>query len=144
MLICWDAAFPEAFRALVADGAELIVIPSFWLVDGSDLDEVRRKMNPGCESLFLENVMVTRAFENDCVVVFCNAGGVSQVAVPVYGAVGGVMGVNEERMVVVEADFEAVRVLEGEYKVRKDMAGEGWHYGYTFWKPEGKEEREGL
>lgn len=29
MLICWDLAFPEAFRELIADGAQLIVIPTF-------------------------------------------------------------------------------------------------------------------
>lgn len=29
MLICWDLAFPEAFRELIADGAEIIVLPSY-------------------------------------------------------------------------------------------------------------------
>lgn len=29
MLICWDLAFPEAFRELIAAGAELIIIPTF-------------------------------------------------------------------------------------------------------------------
>lgn len=129
MLICWDAAFPEAFRALVADGAELIVVPSFWVVDGSDLDEARRAMNPRCEALFLEGLMVARAFENDCVVVFCNTGGLSQVAVPVLGAAGGVGEVNAEEMRVVDVDFEAVRALERAYKVREDMRGAGWQYG---------------
>lgn len=156
MLICWDVVFPEAWRALVADGAELVVIPSFWLVDQSELDEDRLRMNPRCERLFLETVMVTRAFENDVVVAFSNAGGVSQVAVPVVGVVGekggggngggdgrGFGGVNEERMRVVEVDFEAVRVLERQYKVREDMRGAGWHYGYTLWKGnEGRKEGE--
>ncbi|KAK4155690.1 putative chaperone binding protein [Chaetomidium leptoderma] len=132
MLICWDLAFPEAFRALLNDGAELIVIPSFWVCDGSDLDEARKKMNPDCEGLFINSVMVARAFENECVVVLCNAGGLSQVVAPVYGSVGGQgLGVNEEVMRVVGVDFDAVNVLEREYKVRKDLAGEGWHYGYS-------------
>ena len=29
LLICWDLAFPEAFRELVAKGAEIIIIPTF-------------------------------------------------------------------------------------------------------------------
>ena len=29
MLICWDLAFPEAFRELIADGAEIIIIPTY-------------------------------------------------------------------------------------------------------------------
>jgi predicted amidohydrolase len=29
LLICWDLAFPEAFRELIAHGAEIIVIPTF-------------------------------------------------------------------------------------------------------------------
>ena len=29
MLICWDLAFPEAFRELIADGAKVIIIPTF-------------------------------------------------------------------------------------------------------------------
>ncbi|KAK4128076.1 carbon-nitrogen hydrolase [Parathielavia appendiculata] len=131
MLICWDLAFPEAFRELVLDGAELVVVPSFWLCDRSELDEDRLRMNPDCEQLFTNSVLVTRAFENECVVVYCNAGGLSQVTAPVYGCVGGPgLGLNEETMGVVEVDFGAVKVLEREYKVRKDLNGEGWHYGY--------------
>ncbi|KAL2021694.1 hypothetical protein VTK56DRAFT_6786 [Thermocarpiscus australiensis] len=138
MLICWDVAFPEAFRALVADGAELVVAPSFWLVGEAELDEDRKAMNVRCEEVFLETLFVARAFENTCVVAFCNtgAGGLSQVAVPVYGVVGGMGGVGEEEMRVVEVDFGAVRVLEREYKVREDMRKEGWHYEYTMWKGE--------
>ncbi|KAK4038213.1 hypothetical protein C8A01DRAFT_37857 [Parachaetomium inaequale] len=131
MLICWDLAFPEAFRALVRDGAELIVIPSYWVSDGSDLDEARKRMNAGCEGLFIDSVLVARAFESECVVVFCNAPGLSQVVAPVFGRVGGEgMGRNVEGMRVVEVDFEGGVVLEREYKIRGDLRGEGWHYGY--------------
>jgi predicted amidohydrolase len=137
MLICWDLTFPEPFRALVRDGAELIVIPSYWTSDGSDLDETRRRMNPLCEGLFINSVLVARAFENECVVVFVNAPGLSQVVAPVYGQVGGEgLAVNTEEMRVVEVDFEAVLAIESEYKVRKDLKGEGWHYGYEIGEAE--------
>ena len=131
MLICWDLAFPEAFRALVRDGAELIVIPSYWVCDTSDLDETRLRMNRGCEALFINSALVTRAFESECVVVFCNGPGLSQVVAPVYGRVGGEgLKTDVEQMRVVEVDFGSVPVLEEQYKVRKDLEGEGWHYGY--------------
>ena len=29
MLICWDLAFPEAFRELIAQGAKIIILPTF-------------------------------------------------------------------------------------------------------------------
>lgn len=29
MLICWDMAFPEAFRELISQGAKIIIIPTF-------------------------------------------------------------------------------------------------------------------
>lgn len=31
MLICWDLAFPEAFRELIAQGAKIIIIPTFCI-----------------------------------------------------------------------------------------------------------------
>jgi Predicted amidohydrolase len=148
MLICWDTIFPEAFRALAAEGAELIVVPSFWLTDPKDesFEGVETvKINPDCEKVLLSNVVVTRAFENECVVVFCNAGGVSQVAVPVVGRApaekivkgsqemtpareGWIAGTKTEEMAIVEVDFQAVKVLKGEYKTLEDMEKRGWKY----------------
>lgn len=29
LLICWDIAFPEAFRELIAHGAEIVVVPTY-------------------------------------------------------------------------------------------------------------------
>ncbi|KID77923.1 Nitrilase/cyanide hydratase and apolipoprotein N-acyltransferase, partial [Metarhizium brunneum ARSEF 3297] len=144
MLICWDIAFPEAYKALVADGARVIISPSFWLADdggeGSDL-------NPNCEKMFLDNVCIARAFENTAAIVYVNSGapkgstdgkdgrgntfcGVSQVAVPIVGRLGGgeSMGPAEE-MRIFEVDMGLLDMAESVYKVRGDMAREGWHYG---------------
>lgn len=136
LLVCWDLAFPEAFRALIAQGADIIVIPSFWYM--SDVDVVARQFNSDCEKIFLQSALVARAYENTAAVVFCNAGGLSQVAMPILGGMG-VIGTAEEEgnqsvMKVVEVDMEALKVAEENYKVRDDMAREGWHYGYTLRK----------
>lgn len=32
MLICWDLAFPEAFRELIADGAQTVIVPTYCMV----------------------------------------------------------------------------------------------------------------
>jgi predicted amidohydrolase len=72
MLICWDLAFPEAFRELIAAGAKTIIIPTYWKL--SDVNAAGLKANPLSEKLFLETTVVSRCFENTCCVVFVNAG----------------------------------------------------------------------
>ncbi|KAH9434143.1 hypothetical protein MCOR02_006166 [Pyricularia oryzae] len=137
LLVCWDLSFPEAFRALVADGADLVVVPSWWLMD--DAGEAGRLSRGQSERLFLESVPVARAFESCVAVAFCNAGGLSQVAVPLLGALGRTppvprssveAGLEEEEDVVsvVDLDLEVLRVAEETYLMRRDMNGEGWHY----------------
>lgn len=119
LLICWDLAFPEAFRALVAQGARIVVVPTFWTL--ADCSPAGRRRNPAAEELFLDSVLTARAFENTCAVVFANAGapkggapglgperahwaGASQVAVPFVGALGRLGW--EEGVSVVELDME--------------------------------------
>ncbi|KAM5341894.1 hypothetical protein ACJ41O_014925 [Fusarium nematophilum] len=127
MVICWDLAFPEAFRALVNDGADLIMIPSYWYM--TDVEEEGQALNPDSERIFIESALTARAFENTAAVVFCNAGGLSCVAMPMVGLLGKIE-VGEERMEVVDVDLDVLRISEENYKIRKDMRGEGWHYKY--------------
>lgn len=139
MLVCWDLAFPEAFRALIADGAQVVIIPSFWLV--TDLDEVGLALNPDSEKVFLDAAVVSRAFENTCAVVFCNKGGCSQVAMPIQGKLKPMaegeskeVGLDEDGVSYVEVDLDVLRIAEENYKVREDIQGKGWHYGYELVK----------
>ncbi|RDL36581.1 Carbon-nitrogen hydrolase [Venustampulla echinocandica] len=139
MLICWDLAFPEAFRELIAAGAKIIIIPTFWGL--ADCSDAGLKHNPGSEALFLESTLVSRCFENTCMVVFVNAGGpkgeaekgnwagLSQVAVPFKGALGKMNG--EEGMSIVDVDMQILEDAEDNYKVRQDIKSEGWHYDYS-------------
>jgi predicted amidohydrolase len=128
MLICWDLAFPEAFRALIADGADLILIPSFWYL--TDAGEEGAALNPDAEKIFLESTTISRAFENTAAIAFCNAGGMSCVAMPIQGALGQI-DVGEERLEIVPVDLDVLRMAEENYKIRKDLQGELWHYGHT-------------
>lgn len=73
LLICWDLAFPEAFRELIAAGAKTIIIPTFWTL--TDCSPYGLAQNPRAEALFLESTMTARAYENTCCIIFVNAGG---------------------------------------------------------------------
>jgi predicted amidohydrolase len=64
LLICWDLAFPEAFRELIANGAKIIIVPTFWT--HRDCSEVGLGWNPGAEGVFLDCIVTARAFENTC------------------------------------------------------------------------------
>ena len=141
MLICWDLAFPEAFRELIAEGAKIIIIPTFWTL--SDCTEYGLKLNAKSEALFLESMITARAYENTCAVVFVNAGastgkkdkgayaGLSRVALPFVGPIGEeTMGTAEEGMSIVNVDMEIVEEAEKNYAVRKDLVKEEWHYTY--------------
>ncbi|KAL6365960.1 hypothetical protein LRP88_00543 [Fusarium phalaenopsidis] len=123
-LICWDLSFPESFRALIHDGADLIIIPAFWSTAGG---EDVRGLNAGAEETFLSSVLTARAFENNAIVAFCNAGGLSRVSLPIMRALGSVPP-GEDKVEVVDVDLNVLRVAEERHKIRKDMQGLDYHY----------------
>jgi len=132
LLTCWDLAFPEAFRELTRDGADIIIIPTCWTLDESC--ETGLKLNPHYESLIVNSMVTARCFENSCAVVFANAGGpsdvfvgLSQVAVPFLGPVA-VMEDSSEGMIVADIDLDVLKAAEVNYKVRADMTAVDWHY----------------
>lgn len=106
---CYDLRFPEIFRLLVADGAEVLVVPAAW---------------PAERSAHWRLLLQARAVENQAVVVGCNGvgdqrgttlGGRSAVVDP-WGEVLAEAGEGEE---VVEAtvDLRALRRLRAEFPV---------------------------
>ncbi len=72
LLICWDLAFPPLFTAMVAQGAELVISPSFWSFTkpAEDVDEVIDD-----EILLIDSLCTARAFENNIIFAYCNAAG---------------------------------------------------------------------
>lgn len=140
LLICWDLAFPEAFRELIAQGAKMIILPMFWTL--SDASDAGLRHNPSAEALLVDSMSTARAFENTCCVIVANAAGRpakpgrqpvylghSQVCMPFVGPVAKMDGVREG-MMVVDLDMEILEDAESNYLVRGDMGHEGWHYDY--------------
>ncbi|KAI9820256.1 MAG: hypothetical protein M1827_005878 [Pycnora praestabilis] len=135
MLICWDLAFPEAFRELIANGAKIIIIPTFWTLN--DCSPAGLKRNPLAEAVFLDSTLTSRTFENTCAIIFANAGGppergyagLSQVTVPFIGPLGRMSG-SEEGMSIVDIDTAILDEAEDNYKVRADLDRDDWHYDY--------------
>jgi len=51
ILVCWDLAFPEAFRALIRKGAKIIIIPTYW--KRTDCSPEGLAINPEAEDLYV-------------------------------------------------------------------------------------------
>lgn len=134
LLVCWDLAFPEAFRALIKQGARYIFIPTMW--KSQDCGEKGLKHGQNSERTFIDSVITARAFEENCVVVFCNVGGdcedgrkgakeveegvhfgASQVTMPFKGQVARCDG--REQYLVVE--------VEEVWGIRGNVASDPWY-----------------
>ena len=137
ILICWDLGFPEAFRALILQGAKIIIIPTFWTA--FDMSAEGLAYNKDAETLFLKSTLVARAFENTACIVFCNAGGpkeegyvgLSSVTMPIAGTLSGSFEDGETGVRVVEVDMKLLDIAENNYKIREDLKRDDWHYGYS-------------
>lgn len=124
-MLIWKQ-FNEAFRALLRQNVQLIIIPTFWTL--LDATPQVLKLNPKSESLFLDSILTARAFENTCAVVFCNAGGkeddgfagMSQITMPVLGKVCEADGAREQ-VVMGLVETEVLEEAEKCYRIRRDL-----------------------
>jgi predicted amidohydrolase len=130
LIICWDLMFPEMFRAMVREGVEIVICPSYWCFEDAGKG---MKHNPDAEIKLVNALCVARAFENEIVLVYANAAGrltgeegtdtligQSQVTVPFKGALS-LMDHNQEEIFYSRVDKAILRDAEEAYEIRKDL-----------------------
>lgn len=130
LIICYDLAFPETFRKMVKLDVAVVICPSYWSYGdaGQGL-----KFDADAEIKFVDAVCVARAFENEIILVFCNAGGQvtigkkqdilighSQIAVPFKGCLKK-LDHNHEEMFIQEVDTDILKIAEKSYQIRRDL-----------------------
>ncbi|CAK7234982.1 hypothetical protein SBRCBS47491_009135 [Sporothrix bragantina] len=132
LLICWDLAFPEAFRELVKLGARYIFIPTLWR--SPDCGEKGLAYNKQSEHIFINSTIATRAFEQNACIVFCNTGGpdadvyfgCSQITLPFKGPIVKFNG--KEQVVVTEVELGSIlEDAEEVWNLREELASPNWY-----------------
>jgi len=130
LAICWDMAFPELFRAMIAQGAEIVLCPSYWSYEDAGPG---MRHDPNSEAIFVDALCTCRAFEQEIIVVYANAAGNlnlaeartkllgrSQVAVPFKGTLQR-CDHNREEMFVQTVDTAILADAETAYAIRRDL-----------------------
>src|SRR5690348_13788909 len=130
LIICWDLMFPEMFRAMVSEGVEMVICPSYWCLEDAGKGQ---KLNHYSEVMLVNALCLARAFENEIVLVYANAAGKhvseqgtstlvgqSQITVPFKGPLDIAMD-NVETMLVEEVDLDVLTVAEEAYEIRSDL-----------------------
>lgn len=128
IVICWDLIFPEIFRKMVREGVKLVFCPSYWCYGDAGKG---RKFDPNSEIKLVDSLCVGRAFENEIILIYCNAAGKlsfenirdtllghSQVTVPFKGCIKKSEH-NKEEMFIQEIDTSILDVAEQSYKIRE-------------------------
>jgi predicted amidohydrolase len=130
LIICWDLMFPEIFRAMVKEEVEIVICPSYWCFEDAGKG---MKYDSKAEVKLVNALCVTRAFENELVLVYANAAGrlisgentdtligQSQITVPFKGALKS-LNHNREEMFTQEVDTSILADASEAYEIRKDL-----------------------
>jgi len=130
LIICWDLMFPETFRAMVRQGVELVICPSYWCYEDAGIGMTH---DANSEVKLVNALCVARAFENEVILVYANAAGRetfdgseetligrSQITVPFKGAVK-LLDHNREEMFLQTVDMAILQDAEQAYEIRSDL-----------------------
>ena len=132
LAVCWDLAFPELFRAMLAEGAEIVLCPSYWCYEDAGIG---MQYDPNSDVKFVDALCTARAFEQEIILVYANAAGKldledgsesgtllghSQITVPFKGSLY-VCEHNREEMFLQTVDTAILADAEIAYEIRSDL-----------------------
>jgi len=130
LIICWDLIFPEIFRRMVARGVNIVICTSYWCKKDAGIG---LKHDEHAEIKNVNSLCIARAFENEIILVYCNAAGKlrynkiddeligqSQITVPFKGCIKK-LDHNKEDMFVAEVDTAVLKDAERAYRIRNDL-----------------------
>ncbi|HYX51706.1 MAG TPA: carbon-nitrogen hydrolase family protein [Ktedonobacteraceae bacterium] len=130
LIICWDLMFPEVFRSMVKEKVEITICPSYWCYEDAGKGMLH---DPDSEVKLVNALCITRAFENEIVLIYANAAGrgisdgnietligQSQITVPFKGVLKSLKH-NDEEMFSQEVDTAILSDAEEAYEIRKDL-----------------------
>ncbi|HEY4035887.1 MAG TPA: carbon-nitrogen hydrolase family protein [Ktedonobacteraceae bacterium] len=130
LIICWDLMFPEVFRAMLQQGVELVICPSFWCFEDAGIG---LKYDPDAETKLVDALCTARAFENEIILVYANAAGKcvgpegilrlighSQITAPFTGPLHILPHSNQE-MFIQSVDTAILNTAEDAYSIKKDL-----------------------
>jgi predicted amidohydrolase len=132
LAICWDLAFPELFRAMMVQDAEIVLCPSYWCYEDAGIG---MQHDPNSDVKFVDALCTARAFEQEIILVYVNAAGKldlgngegsgtllghSQVTVPFKGTLH-ICEHNREEMFVQTVDTAILTDAETAYEIRSDL-----------------------
>ncbi|MCS7184182.1 MAG: carbon-nitrogen hydrolase family protein [Patescibacteria group bacterium] len=129
LIICWDLVFPEIFRKMLIKRVRIVICPSYWCYGDAGIGI---KFDKNSEIKMVDSLCVARAFENEIVLIYCNAAGEfkigkfkdrlighSQIALPFKGIIKK-LNHNREEMFIEEVDMNILKSAERIYGIRKD------------------------
>lgn len=107
MTTCYDLRFPELYRLLVEDGAEMLIVPAAW---------------PAERLAHWRLLIRTRALENQCYLLACNTAGIQAgVALAGHSAVIDPWGTAVAEAGITETVLRATIDLAEVHRVRREF-----------------------
>ncbi len=122
MAICFDIRYPQLIRKLVQKGAEVIVLPTAWVMPSEVYDD--RKLRDYADEMWLA-MNRTRAYDNLCYMVVCDQTGHVNKQTATLGtsliiSPSAQILTNacyEETAIYYDIDLEIVRLLKSQYPI---------------------------
>lgn len=130
LTICWDLVFPEVWREMFKKNIKVVFCPSYWTRE--DASRIGLRYNKNSEIEFVNSLCTARAFENNIILIYCNAAGKldyykklnligrSQITEPFKGVIKR-FDHDKEEMFIQKIDTRILKDSDKVYRIKKDF-----------------------